>query len=194
MKSEWVCMKFMECWKEQRWENGWMPFSVKGQWGPQANTPLRPNINKLFYDRNPNFDLWLLLIILQTLRSKCILYATPGSRPRRAQPYIPHTQSVLWVQASTCGISPHMHRHAQIQHFYKARVQDVIYTVLCCFLDPRGEVGPYVQRCKGRLWVDNEWSLKIYYDGMTHYLRFFSENTKLTISEQNVNVYIRFLL
>lgn len=88
---------------------------VKGQWGTQTNTPLRPNINKLFCERSSNFDLWLLLIILWTLWSKSMLYATQGSRPDRAQPYIPHTQRGLWVQAGTCGTShtnTHKHTHS----------------------------------------------------------------------------------
>lgn len=94
---------------------------LKGHWGTQTNTPPRPNINKLFCDRSSYFDLWLLLIILWTLRSKSMLYATQGSCPDRTQPYIPHTDRGLWVQPGTCGISlSNKHTLTQIQHFYKA--------------------------------------------------------------------------
>lgn len=132
-------------------------FLLKGHRGTQTNTPPRPNINKLFCDRSSYFDLWLLLIILWTLRSKSMLYATQGSCPDRTQPYIPHTDRGLWVQPGTCGISlsnKHTSTHTHTDStFLQSSLQGfwLVYnlSIIWPFLDPQGKAGRSVeQRCR----------------------------------------------
>ena len=110
--------------------NDWMPFSLKSQQGSRTNTPQCPNINKLFCDRSSNFDLWLLLIILWTVWSKSVLYATQGScsGPGWAQPYTPREDSEF--RQAHVGFSPHKcahthtHTHTHTQNYYRSSVQD----------------------------------------------------------------------
>ncbi len=93
---------------------------LKGQLGAHANTPLRPNINKLFCDSSSNIDIRLLLIILWTMWSKNYTLCRPGVLFSLGSSI--YTQRGLWVQAGTCGISPHKHTHShtEVQHYYAA--------------------------------------------------------------------------
>lgn len=127
--------------------------------GTQTNTPSRPNINKLLRDRSSKFDLRLLLIILWTVRSRSILYATQGSCPGRAPLYIPKEGSGF--RSAYVGYPhTHKHTHTEFQHYYKAlfggfglcSLQCVACGALSCF----------------------EWTFQIYYDKVRDYLRLYS--------------------
>lgn len=88
---------------------------LKRQWGTQTNTPWGSSINKLSCDRSCNVDLWLLLIILWTERSKRWVYATPGPCADWAQLYIARS-SGRHIWNSPSNTQTHIHN----QDYYEA--------------------------------------------------------------------------